>query len=90
VVLHGEAAGAPDVSSPPPTLAAWLYGAGSAVGAVLLGWAGAVPAPRGAAGVARRALDGLRALHSGRAGDYVTWTTAGAAGLSAAFLLLLR
>jgi multicomponent Na+:H+ antiporter subunit D len=60
----------------------YLYGAASVLGALAVAWlslTGLLPAPR----AGRRALGALRALHSGRIGDYAAWLAAGAALLTA-------
>jgi multicomponent Na+:H+ antiporter subunit D len=66
-VLRGVAT---DVAAPAghgPTTTAWLWGAGSALLALAVAWAPTVP------------VGPLRALHSGRIGDYVAWLAAGTA-----------
>ena len=60
-----------------PTAAAWLYGLASGVLAV--GFALLRTMPEGP----------LRALHSGRIGDYVAWTAIGAAAVASVFALTL-
>src|SRR5207247_1296693 len=42
------------------------------------------------AGLSERALDPLRALHSGRVGDYVAWLVSGVAALGGALALSLH
>jgi multicomponent Na+:H+ antiporter subunit D len=77
VVLRGVA---PHGAAPPgeaPTTAAWLYGAASAALAVA------------AAAVPPLDIRPLRALHSGRVGDYVTWIAVGAALVAGVFALTL-
>jgi multicomponent Na+:H+ antiporter subunit D len=87
-VLDGRAVPvtAPELAGPGVT--AYLYAAGSlalavAVAAVALARVPALPAPFG------RAVDALRRLHSGRPGDYVAWTVAGAATLGGVFAFTL-
>ena len=79
---HAAAAAAPELTA--PGITAYLYAAGSlalalAVAAVALARVPALPAPLG------RAVDVLRGIHSGRPGDYVAWTVAGAAALGGLF-----
>jgi multicomponent Na+:H+ antiporter subunit D len=87
-VLGGHAAelGVPHVH--PPGATAYLYAAASLAGAALVAALGirgrALPAP------AMRAVNRVRALHSGHAGDYVAWAGAGAAALAGVFALTLR
>jgi multicomponent Na+:H+ antiporter subunit D len=82
----------PDVTSPlhGPTATGYLYAAASVLGAVgvaLVALAGARDrAPR--AGV--RALEALRALHSGRPGDYAAFTAAGVALLGGLLAIAVR
>jgi multicomponent Na+:H+ antiporter subunit D len=76
-VLHGSAANAPAPSGEAPTRAAWLYGLASAV--LAIGFALLRTMPEGP----------LRALHSGRIGDYVAWTAVGAAAIASVFALTL-
>jgi multicomponent Na+:H+ antiporter subunit D len=76
-VLRGAAANAPAPAGEAPTAAAWLYGLASGVLAV-------------AFALLRTTPEGpLRALHSGRIGDYVAWTTVGAAAIALVFALTL-
>jgi multicomponent Na+:H+ antiporter subunit D len=80
-VLHGRHLSV-HVESHGPTAAAYLYALGSLALAVAVAVIGVTrpvttPAP----------VDALRRLHSGRPGDYVAWTAAGAAVLAAAFAL---
>ncbi len=96
-VLHAVPPAAPVVpSAAAPSLGDYLYGAGSSVGALLLGL-GALLAPRlprrPPARITRRAraaANGIRGLHSGHPGDYVAWVTAGTAILTGVFVLTLR
>jgi multicomponent Na+:H+ antiporter subunit D len=86
-VLGGHAAPAevPEVHSPGAT--AYLYAAATLAGAgvaAALGVTGRTPS-----GPAMRAVNGVRALHSGHAGDYVAWTGAGAVALAGLFALVL-
>jgi multicomponent Na+:H+ antiporter subunit D len=71
-----------------PSGAAYLYGVGAMLAAVALGalalYVDRLPRP------ASRALAGLRALHSGRIGDYVAWLSVGVATIGGAFALTLR
>jgi len=89
-VLHGRPV--PTVVSPlhGPGATGYVYAALSvfgAVGVALVALAGMRDrAPR--AGV--RALEGLRALHSGRPGDYAAWTAAGVAVLGALLAVAVR
>jgi hypothetical protein len=60
-----------------PTTAAWLYGLASGALAV-------------AVALLRTMPEGpLRALHSGRIGDYVAWTAVGAAAIATVFAVTL-
>jgi len=71
-----------------PTAGSYLYGIGATVAAVALAavalYVERLPQP------ASRALAALRALHSGRIGDYVAWLSVGAATIGGAFALTLR
>ncbi len=71
-----------------PSRAAYLYGGGSTLAAVALAaltlYADRLPRP------ASRALAGLRALHSGRIGDYVAWLSVGVATIGGTLTLALR
>jgi multicomponent Na+:H+ antiporter subunit D len=89
-------ASAPTLPEPPvPSLIPMVRGFSAAGGAVLLALASLFR--RGLSGSSRlpgrtvlaRSIDGLRTLHSGAAGDYVAWLTAGVAGFDVFFLLLL-
>jgi multicomponent Na+:H+ antiporter subunit D len=87
-VLDGAAARAVAPELAGPGLTAYLYAAGSlvlalAVAAVALARVPALPAPL------RTVVDALRALHSGRPGDYVAWTVGGAAALGGLFAVTL-
>jgi multicomponent Na+:H+ antiporter subunit D len=74
----------------------FLYGAGSTLLAValatlaLFGRPLAERAPAGPVAGARRALGGLRSLHSGHVGDYITWLTFGLAAVGGLFAITLR
>jgi multicomponent Na+:H+ antiporter subunit D len=76
-VLRGSVAAVRAPPGVPPTTAAWLYGVASGGLAVALAFVRTVPEGP------------LRALHSGRIGDYVAWTAVGAAGVAAVFALTL-
>jgi multicomponent Na+:H+ antiporter subunit D len=76
-VLRGAAGGAPARAGEAPTTAAWLYGLASGALAVALAFLRTMPEGP------------LRALHSGRIGDYVAWTAAGAAAIAGVFALTL-
>lgn len=95
-VLHGH-------SPPPPgTLPAfspgagdWTFGAATLLGAVAVAtfglWWTRIPAwGRQALSVLRSPVDVLKAIHSGRISDMVTWLTVGAASLCAAAFATLR
>jgi multicomponent Na+:H+ antiporter subunit D len=94
-VLHGHARFA-DTAPSKLTATDFGYGAASvlgafAVAAIGLFGKGAVEAlPRPVLAVPTRALAGLRDLHSGHVGDYVTWLTVALAALGGAFALTLR
>jgi multicomponent Na+:H+ antiporter subunit D len=90
IVLMGAEGGLP----PPPAglqapgATAYLYAAASLLGALVV----ALIPLRAAAPphvIGSRLLAGLRALHSGRPGDYAAWTVVGTALLAASFTLLL-
>lgn len=71
-----------------PDATAYLYAAATLAGAALvtgIGVAGRTLPRR-----AMRAVNAVRALHSGRPGDYVAWTAAGAAALAGLFAVTLR
>jgi len=76
-VLRGTAASAPAPAGEAPTAAAWLYGLASGVLAVAFALLRTMPEGP------------LRALHSGRIGDYVAWTAVGAAAIASVFALTL-
>ncbi len=71
-----------------PSSGSYLYGVGAAIAAVGLAavalYTERLPRP------AARVLAALRALHSGRIGDYVAWLSVGAAAIGGAFALTLR
>jgi multicomponent Na+:H+ antiporter subunit D len=73
----------------------YLYGAGSALGAValaalaLFGHRRLEQVPNALVRPAAAALTGLRQLHSGHIGDYIAWWTAAAGVLGSVSLLLL-
>jgi multicomponent Na+:H+ antiporter subunit D len=77
------------------TAADFLYGTASVLGAAAVaavalfgrGLVAALPSPL--TGGATHALAGLRDLHSGHVGDYVTWLTVALAGLGGLFVLSL-
>src|SRR3954454_21604188 len=75
--LHGSAAHAPAAHGEAPAGVAWLYGLAS--GVLAIGFALLRKVPEGP----------LRALHSGRIGDYVAWTAVGAAAIASVFALTL-
>jgi len=89
-VLGGGARRATAPAVPPvhgPDATAWLYALATLAGAAAvaaLGVAGRT-LPRAAA----RTVDAVRALHSGRPGDYVAWAAGGAATLAGLFALTL-
>jgi len=78
-VLRG--APPPDVASQlhGPTATGYLYAAASVLGAVGVAAAALAGARERAPGAGFRALEALRALHSGRPGDYAAFTAAGVA-----------
>jgi multicomponent Na+:H+ antiporter subunit D len=76
-VLRGVSSGGPAPSGEGPGMAASLYGLASA--ALALGVAMVPAVPEGP----------LRALHSGRVGDYVAWLATGAAIVAGVFALTL-
>jgi multicomponent Na+:H+ antiporter subunit D len=71
----------PDVTSPlhGPTATGYLYAAMSVLGAAGVAAAALAGARERAPRAGRRAIGGLRALHSGRPGDYAAFTAAGVA-----------
>ena len=71
-VLEGRPLAAPPVTLPGPSAAAWAY----ALASVALAFVIALRPPP-----VLRPVEWLRRLHSGRPGDYVAWTVAGAAVL---------
>lgn len=79
-------AAVPHVHGPEET--AYLYAAATLAGAALVAAAGV--AGRTLPARAMRAVNAVRALHSGRPGDYVAWTAAGAAALAGLFAVTLR
>jgi multicomponent Na+:H+ antiporter subunit D len=87
-VLGGHASERPVPHVHPPGATAYLYAAASLAGAALVAALGirgrSLPDP------AMRALNRVRALHSGHVGDYVAWAGAGAAALAGVFALALR
>jgi multicomponent Na+:H+ antiporter subunit D len=83
---HAPAPEVPEVHHPGAT--AYLYAAATLVSALALAGLGA--AGRSLPALAMRPINGLRALHSGHAGDYVAWTAAGAVVLAGLSALTLR
>ena len=81
-----------------PILPGILRGLGSAAAAVALATVALAWRPRRSrqqgkeqgTNIIEGALRGLRQLHSGRIGDYVTWLTVGVAAFGALFAALLR
>lgn len=71
-----------------PDATGYLYAAATLAGAALVAAVGV--AGRTLPERAMRAVNAVRALHSGRPGDYVAWTAAGAATLAGLFALTLR
>ncbi|MBS1868739.1 MAG: NADH dehydrogenase [Actinobacteria bacterium] len=71
-----------------PGVTAYLYAAATLAGAAAVAALGV--AGRRLPAAAARAVDAVRALHSGHAGDYVAWTAGGAAALAGLFALTLR
>jgi len=95
-VLHGSAGTVPHLPAPPPPGATdYLWGALSVLGALALAAAALFPDRLSALGSARlrRAAGSLvwnvRALNSGRVGDYVAWITAGVVVFGTAFAATL-
>jgi hypothetical protein len=78
-VLRGVPARVPATAAEAPGVAAWLYGLASAALALALVVAAAHTVPEGP----------LRALHSGRVGDYAAWLATGAAIVAGLFALTL-
>jgi hypothetical protein len=70
-------------------VSAYLYALGSLAVAALVA-AAALGRRRSVPRAVSRAVDGLRAVHDGRPGDYVAWTVLGAAVLSGLSALLVR
>jgi multicomponent Na+:H+ antiporter subunit D len=74
----------------------YLYAAGGTLGAralaalTLFGYPLLGRMPAAVLAPPRRALSGLRRLHSGHLGDYIAWWTASAAALGGTSLILLR
>ena len=66
-----------------------LYAAASVLGAVGVALAAAAGIRERAPRAGLRALDGLRALHSGRPGDYAAFTAAGVALLGGLLALAI-
>jgi len=90
LVLDGRPMTAPAITVAAPDAADWVLGLGSAAAAVALAGAGlAAAAPTRARG-SRRLRNGLRSLHSGHPGDYVTWIVVGTAALGGVLGLGLR
>jgi multicomponent Na+:H+ antiporter subunit D len=91
-VLEGRPAEPPARDEAPlKMLPGVLFGLAGAVGALLL------PVltlrrrlPQGSGAALRPLLRGLRSLHTGHVGDYVTWLVAGAACLGGLFAAMLR
>jgi multicomponent Na+:H+ antiporter subunit D len=76
-VLRGATPRVPGVATKAPTVEAWLYGLASVALAVVVAMLRAVPEGP------------LRALHSGRVGDYVAWLATGTAVVAGVFALTL-
>jgi multicomponent Na+:H+ antiporter subunit D len=76
-VLRGVAASVPSPAGKAPTATAWIYGLASGALAVALAFARTLPEGP------------LRAVHSGRIGDYVAWLAAGAAAVAGVFAVTL-
>jgi multicomponent Na+:H+ antiporter subunit D len=85
-----------DLALPAYTTGGLAYGAAAGAGAVLLALAGlwrprlARALPAAACRAAAVAVGGLRTLHSGAVGDYVTWLIAGTAVLGGLLALTVR
>jgi multicomponent Na+:H+ antiporter subunit D len=95
LVLEGSSAPIRPVHHVAPKGSSYWLGFGSLAGAMVVA-ALALQRGRLPPGLRRSAhrsfgvaLDGLRALHSGKVGDYVAWLTAGAAALGGVFAILL-
>ena len=96
-VLDGSAGqGTSAVEQPEARLPGVLYGLGAALGAIVLALLALFPrwVPRpvreGVELVGGIPLKGLRALHSGQVGDYVTWVVVGTAVMGGLLVLLAR
>jgi multicomponent Na+:H+ antiporter subunit D len=88
-VLHGHVA-FPEARPSPLTATDFLYGAAGTLGALLVAWLGLFGYRLGSLpGQATQPLGTLRALHSGRVGDYVTWLTVGLAAIGGVCALTL-
>jgi multicomponent Na+:H+ antiporter subunit D len=89
-VLHGTHVRLPVLASSHVSLADYLYGAISTVGALAVAglglWGDRLHLPR----VDRGALEALRKLHSGHIGDYIAWWSAGVSLIGGICLLALR
>jgi multicomponent Na+:H+ antiporter subunit D len=72
-----------------PTATGWLYASGSVVGAVVVALVALAGARTRAPAAGRRAVGALRALHSGRPGDYAAWTAFGVAVLGGLLALAI-
>jgi multicomponent Na+:H+ antiporter subunit D len=83
---HAPAPKVPEVH--PPGATAYLYAAATLAGAVVVALVGVTG--RTLPGAVMRPVNGLRALHSGHAGDYVAWTAVGAVVLAGVSALTLR
>jgi multicomponent Na+:H+ antiporter subunit D len=87
-VLSGLPASPAVPTTSGPTAESYLYGVGATLAALALAaltlYVERLPRP------AARALAGLRALHSGRIGDYVAWLSVGVATIGGALALTLR
>jgi multicomponent Na+:H+ antiporter subunit D len=82
-VLGGHAPAPTVPAVHPPGMTAYLYALASLLGAVVL--AGLSVRGLRLPSVGLRAVNGVRSLHSGHAGDYIVWTAAGAAVLGGVF-----
>jgi multicomponent Na+:H+ antiporter subunit D len=94
-VLAGRPGRASHAAAPPLTAAEWASATLTVVGALAVAWASLAHGPLraalpGAVGRAlRRGLTGLRTLHSGHVGDYVTWLVVGVVVLGGTFAAAL-
>jgi multicomponent Na+:H+ antiporter subunit D len=85
-----------NLALPKYTTSGLAYGAAGGIGAILLALLGlwrprvARALPAAARRLGATGLDGLRALHSGAAGDYVTWLVVGTATLGGLLALTVR